>query len=154
MISSKPIKTEWIVRAGMADILIGIDCGVNTGFARSFGGKLSELKTYTIIEAMDDLLFYCKNGRNPVGVKIYIEDARKRKWVTGGREKLQGVGSVKRDAQIWQEFCEYYEFDYELVAPKNNRTKLTAEQFNRLTGWTARTNEHSRDAAMLIWGRK
>lgn len=39
-------------------------------------------------------------------------------------------------------------------APKNNRTKLTAEQFNRLTGWTARTNEHSRDAAMLIWGRK
>jgi len=138
----------------MADILIGIDAGVHTGFARSFNGCLSEVKTYNIVEAMNDLLFYCKNGRNPYGVKIYIEDARKRKWVTGGREKLQGVGSVKRDCAIWQEFCEYHGFEYELVAPKNNRTKLDAQQFARLTGWTERTNEHSRDAAMLIFGRK
>ena len=138
----------------MANIVIGIDAGVHTGFARAFDGVLSEVKTYTIVEAMNDLLFYCKNGRSPDGVKIYIEDARKRKWVTGGREKLQGVGSVKRDCAIWQEFCECHGFEYELVAPKNNRTKLDAQQFARLTGWTARTNEHSRDAAMLIFGRK
>ena len=134
-------------------ILIGIDCGVNTGFARSFDGVLCEVKTYTIIEAMADLLHYCKNGREPVGVKIYIEDARKRKWFTGGREKAQGVGSVKRDCQIWQEFCEHYGFEFELVAPKNNRTKLNAAQFKQLTGWQGRTNEHGRDAAMLVWGR-
>lgn len=134
-------------------ILIGIDCGVNTGFSRSFDGVLTEVKTYTIIEAMADLLFYVKNGCEPVGVKIYIEDARKRKWFTGGREKAQGVGSVKRDCQIWQEFCEHYGFEYELVAPKNNRTKLNAAQFKQLTGWQGRTNEHGRDAAMLIFGR-
>lgn len=134
-------------------ILIGIDCGVNTGFARSFDGILTEVKTYTIIEAMADLMFYVKNGGEPAGVKIYIEDARKRKWFTGGREKAQGVGSVKRDCQIWQEFCEYHGFEHELVAPKNNRTKLNATQFKQLTGWCGRTNEHGRDAAMLIWGR-
>lgn len=134
-------------------ILIGIDCGVNTGFARSFDGVLCEVKTYTIIWAMADLMFYVKNGAQPVGVKIYIEDARKRKWFTGGREKAQGVGSVKRDCQIWQEFCEYYGFEYELVAPKNNRTKLNAAQFKQLTGWHGRTNEHGRDAAMLVFGR-
>lgn len=135
------------------NILIGIDCGVNTGFARSFNGVLSEVKTYTIIEAMSDLMFYLRNGRAPDDVKIYIEDARKRKWFTGGSEKAQGVGSVKRDCQIWQEFCEHYGFEYKLVAPKNNRTKLNAAEFKLLTGWQGRTNEHGRDAAMLIWGR-
>ena len=134
-------------------IKVGIDCGVNTGFARSFDGDLVEVKSYTIIEAMQCLLFYCENGREPTGVKVYIEDARLRKWVTGGREKLQGVGSVKRDAQIWQNFCEHYGFEHELVAPKNNMTKLSAEQFKKITGWQHKTNEHGRDAAMLIFKR-
>jgi hypothetical protein len=137
-------------------IKIGIDCGVNTGFARSFNSELVEVKTYEINQAQKALLFYCKNGKEPAGIKIYIEDARLRKegfYGKGGNAKLQGVGSVKRDSQIWQAFCELYGFDYELVHPKNNKTKLTAEQFKRLTGWQERTNEHGRDAAMLIWGR-
>jgi hypothetical protein len=140
-------------------IRIGIDCGVNTGFARSFNGELMEVKTYEINEAMRDLLFYCKNGQNPDGVKIYIEDARQRKWIPTERNARQvvgrakGAGSVCRDAQIWQGFCELYGFEYRMVAPKNNKTKLTAEQFKRLTGWQGRTNEHGRDAAMLIWQR-
>ena len=138
----------------MAEILIGIDVGVINGFARSHNGSLSEVKAYTTVEAQSDLLFYCRNGREPSNVKVYVEDARKRKWFTGGREKAQGAGAIKVQCKLWQEWLEYYGFEYELVAPKNNRTKLTAEQFNRLTGWTARTNEHSRDAAMLIWGRK
>ena len=138
----------------MSKVLVGIDCGVNTGFAKVYDGVLREVKTYTIIEAMADLMFYVKNGVQPVDVKIYIEDARKRKWFTGGREKAQGVGSVKRDCQVWQEFCEHYGFEYELVAPKNNKTKLDDESFKKLTGWAERTNEHGRDAAMLIFGRK
>lgn len=32
-------------------------------------------------------------------------------------------------------------------------TKTTAEQFNALTGYTGRSNEHSRDSATLIHGR-
>ena len=32
-------------------------------------------------------------------------------------------------------------------------TKLSAEQFRRITGWTEQTNEHGRDAAMLVFGR-
>lgn len=41
---------------------------------------------------------------------------------------------------------------YELVAPRDNRTKLSALQFRNLTGWPARTTEHGRDAAMLVYG--
>jgi len=32
-------------------------------------------------------------------------------------------------------------------------TKLTADQFKRITGWHGRTNEHGRDAAMLVFGK-
>lgn len=41
---------------------------------------------------------------------------------------------------------------FEMVAPKNNKTKVTHEYFTKLTGWGKPTNEHSRDAAMLVYG--
>ena len=135
----------------MSKMLIGIDCGVNTGYARTNNGELQVVSSMSIIEAMACVASY--RGQMPP-IKVYIEDARKRKWFTGGREKAQGVGSVKRDAQIWEEFCKHQGFEYELVAPKNNKTKLDAKSFKKLTGWTCQTNEHGRDAAMLIYGRK
>ena len=128
-------------------IFVGIDCGVNTGYARTDGGgELKIVSSMNIVEAMACVASL--DGIAPF--KVYIEDARKRKWFTGGREKAQGVGSVKRDCQIWQEFCDHHGFEYELVAPKNNRTKLNAAQFEQLTGWQGRTNEHGRDAGMLL----
>ena len=136
-------------------IFIGIDTGVNTGYARMREGKLEFIKTLCIIEALE----YAKADINlsrdlGCSIKFFIEDARKRKWVTGGREKLQGVGSVKRDCGIWEEFCVYHGIDFALVAPKDNHTKLSADTFARLTGYQGRTSEHGRDAAMLIWGRR
>lgn len=135
-------------------ILIGIDTGVNTGVAVARDGKLETVRSMTIIEAIDfvkDRLDYASVlGKK---AKIYIEDARLRTWVTGGREKLQGVGSVKRDSAIWEEFCVHYGVDFMLVAPKDNATKLSAHVFKTLTGWQGRTNGHARDAAMLIWER-
>lgn len=136
-------------------ILIGIDTGTKTGIAVTNDGNLETVFTMSIVEAMEfvkDRLGYASLLKKKV--KIYIEDARKRKWVTGGREKLQGVGSVKRDAVIWEEFCVYHGIAYELVAPKNNSTKLDKETFKRLTGWQGRTSQHARDAVMLVWGRK
>lgn len=139
-------------------ILIGIDAGVNTGFAYVFDGVLREVKTLSMVEAMEQLRRTIDwANQNQVEVCVFIEDARKRKWY-GGNEKLvkarlQGVGSVKRDCAIWQEFCEYHDVAYQLIAPKNNRTKLSAEEFKMITGWQHRTSEHARDAVMLVWGR-
>lgn len=135
-------------------VLIGIDAGVNTGFARTKNSKLIEVCSMTACQAEAEILLERGRLMGMHGMLIvYIEDARQRKWVTGGREKLQGVGSVKRDCQRWQEFCEYHGITYFMVAPKNNRTKTTASEFKRITGWQQRTNEHGRDAAMLIFGR-
>lgn len=137
--------------------LIGIDTGVHTGYAvwdaedKAFMG----IETLTISTA----LYRVKSISEIYRVKVFFEDARKRKWIPAmsslRREmgRWQGSGSVMRDCKIWEDFCKENSIPYEAVAPKRNRTKLTAEAFRRLTGWKGRTSEHARDAAMLVFGK-
>lgn len=94
-------------------------------------------------------------------VHVRVEDARLRKWFgKNSNAKKQGAGSVKRDSKIWNDFLEDLKnqsdglLSYQMVAPKHVRTKLTAETFKRLTGIQGRTNEHGRDAWMLIHSYK
>jgi len=134
-------------------IYIGIDTGVNTGIAVWDSGikEFISVESQMIHEAMQTTQRWF-SVLNPTKTKVRVEDARQRKYITGGREKLQGAGSVKRDAKIWEDFLTDYDIPYEMVAPKNNITKLSAETFKKMTGWQGRTNEHGRDAAMLIFG--
>lgn len=134
-------------------ITIGIDSGTETGFAvwDSEQKCLLQVNTMKIHQAMQKVLkcylLY------PGNVRVRVEDARKRKWFgNSGREQLQGAGSIKRDAVIWEDFLTDHGIPFEMVAPKNNQTKMTADYFKRVTGWKLRTNEHGRDAAMLCFG--
>lgn len=129
-------------------IFIGIDTGVNTGFA-TFNTQTKELKccTLKIHQAMNEV----QTLHNKSKVFVRVEDPRQRKWIQGGREKLQGVGSVKRDAKIWEDFLQDKKIPFEMVAPKNNTTKLNTKDFQRFTGYTERTSEHARDASMLVF---
>lgn len=137
-------------------ILIGIDTGVHTGFAVAFdhgeGGELQKVQSLSITQAMQSVLEY-EDEHDLKDIMLYIEDARKRTWFTGGREKAQGVGSVKRDAQIWENWCKEQGINFKLIHPAANATKKKVEDFTRMTGWTGRTNEHGRDAAMLVFKR-
>lgn len=140
----------------MTKILIGIDTGVKTGYAVAMdhgtGGELHQVECLSITKAMQAVQeIKAIHGKD--SLKLYIEDARKRTWFTGGKEKAQGVGSVKRDAQIWEDWCIEQEFNYIMVHPKANATKTKADLFKKITGWTGRTNEHARDAAMLVFKR-
>ena len=137
-------------------IYIGIDTGVHTGYAvyDSNGKVLRSVGCNKIHKVMQIVLDYANKG---IGMKVRVEDARKRTWygfhtAKQDRARLQGAGSVKRDAQIWEDFLKDFGVDFEMVAPKNNATKLTAESFRQLTGWVGKTNEHGRDAAMLVYG--
>lgn len=91
-------------------------------------------------------------------VYIRIEDARLRTWIprqkteTAERGRREGAGYVKAHCAIWEDWFKIVGIPYELVPPKNNKTKVTAEYFRRVIGWTERTNEHERDAAMLVYG--
>lgn len=136
-------------------VFIGIDTGVHTGFAVWDSGskRLTEVSTYTITQAMEHVKMIA-DVRGRENVRLYIEDARQRTWFgNAGREKLQGAGSVKRDCSIWEDWCKENNIECVMVAPKHNRTKLSAAQFRVLTKWTGRTSEHARDAALLVFGR-
>jgi len=90
---------------------------------------------------------------------IVFEDARKRKWLP--REKsmkefkgrAMGAGSVRRDSAIWEEWCRTYAIPFISSPPRAGMTKLSDIQFQGITGYDRRTNEHGRDAAMLVFGR-
>lgn len=134
------------------DFIIGIDPGVNTGIAVWNNSKkqLTDVGSVMIHEAMEMVIGYntgCFKGL------VRFEDAMQRKWFgKAGREQLQGAGSIKRDCRIWNDFLRYHHIPFEAVPPKNNKTKLSSANFNKITGWTGRTNEHGRDAAMLVVG--
>jgi hypothetical protein len=136
------------------DYSIGIDCGVNTGFAvwSAKEVKFVKVASIPIHKALFEVKKAFDSGKN---LKVYIEDARLRKWFgSRSNEKLQGAGSVKRDSKIWEDFCKDYQIPYELVNPKDNKTKLDAKQFKAYTRYEGVTNEHSRDASMLVFQRR
>jgi len=134
---------------------IGIDTGVKTGFAvwDKVDKTLDAVETVQIHKAIEDVRRYVED--HPGTVFVRVEDARLRKWLpkTVGKEQLQGAGSIKRDATIWEGFLKSIDADFEMVAPKNNKTKLSPEYFKKLTGWKKLTSNHGRDAAMLVFGK-
>lgn len=143
-----------------APVMVGIDPGVNTGFAvwnRNLKA-LERVESLQIHEAMDEV-----RRLHGAGLlhSVVFEDARLRTWF-GERDAKQekygagvreGSGSVKRDCAIWAGFLGSLGIAYSAVKPGKGTTKWTADGFKRLTGWTARTNEHGRDAACLVFGR-
>lgn len=137
-------------------LYIGIDTGSHTGFAvwSSELQKFLCIETLKIHQAMAEISKYGINN-----VKVIFEDARKRKWIPRERDFAQvkgramGAGSVKRDCTIWEEFLRDKGIDFEAIPPRKGLTKLSAEQFRQLTKWKRRTSEHSRDAAMLVFGK-
>jgi hypothetical protein len=133
--------------------IIGIDCGVNTGITIINRSKRSivAIKTVMIHQAMQMVKDCHQENLNQVFVRV--EDARQRKWFgKNSNEKMQGAGSIKRDAKIWEDFLTSHDITFEMVAPKNNRTKLTSESFKKITGYQGQTSVHARDAAMLVIG--
>ena len=136
---------------------IGIDTGVNTGVAvwDSDAGRLIAMETMAIDEAMD----YVRGLRSGNDVRVVVEDARRRRWVPDTHDirkemsRRLGAGSIKRDARIWEDFLKRNEFDFQMTPPRRGLTKWTRESFASVTGYTGRTTGHSRDAAMLVFGR-
>jgi len=141
--------------------LIGIDPGKQTGYAeyQPSNNALVMVATLQIHQAMH--LIRCAHNRGE-SMRVVIEDARLRAWFgsADARQKRsgagirEGVGSVKRDCVIWEDFLFDLGVPFQLVKPSAGGTKWDAARFAKLTGWKAKTSEHGRDAALLIWGRK
>lgn len=143
----------------MAKYWIGIDPGENTGVAIWDAGKQCFVSIFTTTAASAILHIWSNYVGWNNDTIIVFEDARKRQWIpreknlSEYRGRLMGAGSVKRDCTIWEEFCKDYNFNYLAVPPRRGETKWDADYFARVTGWTKRTSNHARDAALLVYGK-
>lgn len=138
-------------------IYIGIDTGVHTGMAVWD----SERKEFVVVDTLkihEALQIVSSYAYKDILLCVRFEDARQRKWIpfaknmTGELGRAQGAGYVKAHCQIWEDFLRDMDIPFEMIAPRRNVTKLSAEQFGRITGYKGRTSEHARDAAMLVYG--
>lgn len=132
--------------------IIGIDPGVKTGIAvwDRTSKQLVFVETMKLHQAL--LLLLTSTVIRKEDILVRIENPNLRKWFgNSGRESLQGAGSIKRDFSVWKEFFEEYEIEFQEVAPKNIKTKVDPDYFKKLTGFTGRTSNHARDAAMLAF---
>ena len=143
-------------------ICIGIDPGTHTGVAvwDTREGKFLSLETLPIHRALEKVKelshpFWHMDKLYHDDIQVVFEDARQRTWFGKGdvSAKMQGAGSVKRDCSIWEDFCKDYGIPFQAKPPVKGATKISADYFKMVSGWTGRTSEHSRDAAMLVIGR-
>lgn len=138
--------------------VIGIDPGAHTGFALWDAAhlQLRRVESMSIAEAQQEIREAWWNQTLDL---VIVEDARKRTFFRRmdilqakyGAAVREGAGSAKREASIWEEFLKILGVPYVMLSPR--RTKTKAPRFQLQTGWKGRTNEHARDAAMLVFGQ-
>jgi len=141
-----------------AAIHVGIDPGVNTGYAvwSSRNRAFVELYTGKAIEVEHKLLDLVVKMAGKAPITVYVEDVRKMRLPkhlqNPGRTK--GAGSIGRDVQRWLDFLEFHGIQHvaSKISPKEFRTG-DAAWFKAKTGWDGRTSEHARSAAGLVWGK-
>lgn len=161
-------------------IWIGIDPGTNTGIgvwdrkAKAYLKVLSG-SFWEAIREVDDSLD--KAEKAGLAVRARIEDSRKDNLVYNAQKYFKtvrassneysaiaavtkmgrGVGIVDRDSGLWEEYFKARGIPVDLVAPSSRRTnldlKIKAGRFKILSKWQGRTNEHARDAAMLVFNK-
>lgn len=136
-----------------ASYAIGIDSGTSTGIAiwDRQTKQFVEVKTMPIHRALEVVRQYHERYT----IEVRVEDARLAvhgRNTTTDRSKLQGAGSIKRDAKIWSDFLTDYSIPHLMVRPNKALSKLSKEQFVRTTKYTGLTSSHARDAAMIVYG--
>lgn len=138
-------------------IYIGIDPGTHTGMAvwDSERKQFDQIVTTKIHTALMEVWELAKVQL----ITVVFEDARQRQYLPRERSeseyrgRLMGAGAAKRDAVIWEDFCKGMNIPYLEIPPRKGMTKWSQDYFKTITGWEGRTSEHSRDAAVLVFGR-
>ena len=134
-------------------VVLGIDPGSSTGLAIFRAGKLVELRTVEPagIEAQ---IIAIKPSR------VVFEDSRLQShtWATAKAMSraaavkiARNVGQIDAWCSLVTAICAKYSIPAHGISPKSKGAKTTAEQFEKLTGWTMASNQHGRDAAMCAW---
>jgi hypothetical protein len=139
--------------------VIGIDPGKETGIAifdtitgllenvysSTFWGAITAIDLL-IAESLPDKYELCAIVELPKNKSVWHKGAKYR----GAIERTAvNVGSVIREAEL---IIDYLKNCNIKTITQHPQGKVDADYFKRITGWTGRTNSHSRDAGMLCWG--
>ena len=130
---------------------IGIDPGQRTGIAIYRAGELCELRTVAPSD-IDALLV------EHAPALVVFEDSRLQSPVfsrgTSQRAMLKiarNVGEIDQLCRQIDDTCKRLGVQCVGVSPLRKGSKLCARRFARITGWTGRSNQHERDAAMVAF---
>jgi hypothetical protein len=127
-------------------IVIGVDPGRNSGLAVYKDGVLAELLTTNFWGVIDAI------NCNQSAVFVVEMPSTRHVWHKGatarGAIERTGVnvGSCLREAELIIEFLGLHNCQTIIEKPAG---KMLATEFKKLTGWTGRTNQHMRDAAVM-----
>ncbi|HEX9951246.1 MAG TPA: hypothetical protein VGB53_05720 [Rubricoccaceae bacterium] len=146
-------------------LVVGLDPGERTGLAifdpaaRAEAGSLVAIETLRPMHVLRRIYSLAHAGHDgrPVAL-VCIEDARAlpiyaRHGAAGRGERdriARSVGRVDGLTSLYAEHVADVGLAVRLVEPVR-APKWDADELARRTGYTARTSEHGRDAARLVW---
>lgn len=132
-------------------LILGIDPGAHTGVATYVGGQLTDLETVGPHQ-IERLI----RGRAPA--RVVFEDSRLQShtWTSSASKAAaakmaRNVGQVDAWCYLITAICAELGIAAHGISPAGKGAKLDAKQFASVTGWTGKSNEHARDAAMVAW---
>lgn len=136
-------------------MIVGIDPDIDkSGIATLTENKRLEMTNLTFVETLGFIRQY-----KSIIKCVYIEagwNIKKSNWhgaknMSTAARVGKNVGENHATGKLLYQCIEAE--GLKVVAVKPNSRKLDAEQFEKLTKYKGRTNQETRDAAMLIFGR-
>ncbi len=132
-------------------VILGIDPGAHTGLAIYRDGALVALRTIAPVELEAEIVALWP-------IRIIFEDSRLQShtWTkaasrAAAAKMARSVGQVDAWCSLIVAICAKHGIPAHGISPLGKGGKLNAEAFEKATGWTASSNEHNRDAAMVAW---
>ena len=134
--------------------VIGIDPGLSTGIAIYQDGALQQLETISPWDFKRYALDYLQPDL------VVLEDSTMQAHVftrgagNVGLKIARNIGEIDAWCKMIKHQCGDVNMAYLAISPKDKGAKRNAAEFERITGWTGASNQHTRDAAMVAWAHK
>ena len=131
-------------------VILGIDPGCSTGCAIYRAGVLVHLETIAP-EGIADYIFQVGPDR------VIFEDSRlqSKVWTpakgAAALKVARNIGEIDAWSRLITAVCDKLGIPCHGISPKDKGAKTDAVRFAAITGWTGKSNEHTRDGAMVAW---
>jgi len=142
----------------MSKIILGVDPDSKAhGAAIYINNKLTFLGCMPLMEFYNHIVVILENN-DPDKLEFHIEDVCANKAMWHGKKESQAaknmmsqrLGMCKQSQIELERLAEY--FDIKVVKHKISKMwKKDKSQFERVTGWSGRSNEDTRSAAYFGW---